>query len=97
MEAIGPLRFRGHDIVVFHLLDRAELEFEYADPSAFDADELDEADGFTLSRADVCEVLRELGAWRSLDGSRLDIIERLAEDLERYMDPAPQEQTGGNI
>jgi uncharacterized protein (DUF58 family) len=36
MEAIGPLRFRGHDIVVFHLLDRAELEFEYADPSAFE-------------------------------------------------------------
>lgn len=36
MEAIGPLRFRGHDIIVFHLLDRAELEFEYADPSAFE-------------------------------------------------------------
>ena len=36
MEAIGPLRFRGHDIVVFHLLDRAELDFEYADPSAFE-------------------------------------------------------------
>ena len=36
MEAIGPLRFRGHDVVVFHLLDRAELDFEYADPSAFE-------------------------------------------------------------
>ena len=36
MEAIGPLRFRGHDIIVFHLLDRAELDFEYADPSAFE-------------------------------------------------------------
>ena len=36
MEAIGPLRFRGHDMIVFHLLDRAELDFEYADPSAFE-------------------------------------------------------------
>jgi uncharacterized protein (DUF58 family) len=36
LEAIGPLRFRGHDIIVFHVLDRAELDFEYADPSAFE-------------------------------------------------------------
>ena len=36
LEAIGPLRFRGHDMIVFHLLDRAELAFEYADPSAFE-------------------------------------------------------------
>ena len=36
LEAVGPLRFRGHDLIVFHLLDRAELDFEYADPSAFE-------------------------------------------------------------
>jgi uncharacterized protein (DUF58 family) len=36
LEAIGPLRFRGHDMIVFHLLDRAELDFEYTDPSAFE-------------------------------------------------------------
>jgi hypothetical protein len=36
LEAIGPLRFRGHDMIVFHLLDRAELDFEYADASAFE-------------------------------------------------------------
>lgn len=36
LEAIGPLRFRGHDMIVFHLLDRAELDFQYADPSAFE-------------------------------------------------------------
>ena len=36
LEAIGPLRFRGHDMIVFHLLDAAELNFEYADPSAFE-------------------------------------------------------------
>jgi uncharacterized protein (DUF58 family) len=36
LESIGPLRFRGHDMIVFHVLDPAELNFEYADPSAFE-------------------------------------------------------------
>ena len=29
LEAIGPLRFRGNDIIVFHLLDQAELDFTF--------------------------------------------------------------------
>jgi uncharacterized protein (DUF58 family) len=36
IEAIGPLRFRGHDIAVFHLLDPAELDFSFREPSAFE-------------------------------------------------------------
>src|SRR5918995_1243248 len=36
MEAIGPLRFRGNDLIVFHLLDPAELDFSFAEPSAFE-------------------------------------------------------------
>jgi uncharacterized protein (DUF58 family) len=36
LEAIGPLRFRGNDLVVFHLLDPAELDFSFTDPSAFE-------------------------------------------------------------
>lgn len=36
MEAIGPLRFRGHDVLVFHVLDPAELEFTFTDASAFE-------------------------------------------------------------
>jgi uncharacterized protein (DUF58 family) len=36
MDAIGPLRFRGNDLVVFHLLDEAELDFGYDDASAFE-------------------------------------------------------------
>ncbi len=27
LEAVGPLRFRGHDMIVFHVLDPAEIEF----------------------------------------------------------------------
>jgi len=36
LEAIGPLRFRGNDIVVFHLLDEAELNFTFTNPAAFE-------------------------------------------------------------
>ena len=36
LEAIGPLRFRGHDMIVFHLLDPAELDFQFDHPSAFE-------------------------------------------------------------
>jgi uncharacterized protein (DUF58 family) len=36
MEAVGPLRFRGNDLIVFHVLDQAELDFSFTDPSAFE-------------------------------------------------------------
>jgi uncharacterized protein (DUF58 family) len=36
LEAIGPLRFRGNDIIVFHLLDEAELNFTFTNPAAFE-------------------------------------------------------------
>jgi uncharacterized protein (DUF58 family) len=36
LEAIKPLRFLGNDLMVFHVLDRAELEFNYDDASSFE-------------------------------------------------------------
>jgi uncharacterized protein (DUF58 family) len=36
VEAIGPLRFRGNDLAVFHVLDPAELDFSFREPSAFE-------------------------------------------------------------
>ncbi|MEZ5293761.1 MAG: DUF58 domain-containing protein [Vicinamibacterales bacterium] len=35
-DAIAPMRFRGHDVIVFHVLDPNELEFPFTDPSAFE-------------------------------------------------------------
>ena len=35
-RALAPLRFRGHDVLLFHVLDRAELEFPYDAPSTFE-------------------------------------------------------------
>jgi len=36
MEAVVPLRSRGHDVIVFHVLDPAELEFPFQDASGFE-------------------------------------------------------------
>src|SRR5918995_7416552 len=36
LEAVGPLRFRGNDIIVFHLLDPAEVDFTFDDASSFE-------------------------------------------------------------
>ena len=36
LEAIKPLRFLGNDLIVFHVLDPAELDFEYDDASSFE-------------------------------------------------------------
>jgi len=58
MEAIGPLRFRGHDVIVFHLLDRAELDFEYADASAFE--DLESGEQIPIVPEALAEQYREL-------------------------------------
>ena len=35
LEAINPLRFRGNDIIVFHVMDPAEIEFTFDEASSF--------------------------------------------------------------
>ena len=36
IDAIKPLRFRGNDMIVFHVLDPAEIEFGFDQPSSFE-------------------------------------------------------------
>ena len=36
LEAIKPLRFLGNDLIVFHVLDPQEINFDYQDASAFE-------------------------------------------------------------
>jgi uncharacterized protein (DUF58 family) len=36
LEAIKPLRFLGNDLIVFHVLDPQEINFDYKDASAFE-------------------------------------------------------------
>ncbi len=36
VDAIKPLRFAGNDVIVFHILDPAEVDFPYDDSSSFE-------------------------------------------------------------
>jgi uncharacterized protein (DUF58 family) len=36
LDAIKPLRFLGNDLIIFHVLDQAELDFGYDDASSFE-------------------------------------------------------------
>jgi len=36
LEAIKPLKFIGNDLIVFHVLDPAEIDFSYEDASSFE-------------------------------------------------------------
>jgi uncharacterized protein (DUF58 family) len=35
-EAVAPIRFRGNDVILFHVLDEAEVDFTFTDPSSFE-------------------------------------------------------------
>jgi len=36
VEAVQPLRYRGHDVIVFHVMDPAELEFPFDEAGSFE-------------------------------------------------------------
>ncbi len=35
-DAVGPIRSRGNDVVLFHLLDPQEIDFSFSDPASFE-------------------------------------------------------------
>lgn len=35
-DAVKPLRYRGHDVLVFHILDPAEIEFPFDEAASFE-------------------------------------------------------------
>jgi uncharacterized protein (DUF58 family) len=58
LDAIGPLRFRGNDIAVFHVLDQAELDFTFTEPSAFE--DLESGDQIPIVPDALADQYREL-------------------------------------
>src|SRR6185436_13405823 len=36
MDALSLIRFRGNDVIIFHILDPAEIEFDFKEASAFE-------------------------------------------------------------
>jgi len=76
LEAVGPLRFRGSDIIVFHLLDPAELDFTFDSPSSFE--DLETGEQIPVVPAALAEQYRGLvrahidGLTERFSGSRID-------------------------
>lgn len=68
LEAVAPLRARGHDVIVFHVLDPWELEFPFEDASGFE----------DLETGEQLPVIPG-----KLRGDYLEMIRRHLERLER--------------
>jgi hypothetical protein len=94
MEALAPLRFRGHDILVFHLLDPAELVFNFTESSAFEGLESGEQipivphalreEYQTLVRAHIEGIAQRCSASR-IDYTMLDTSRPLDHALFTYL------------
>ena len=58
LDAVSPLRFRGHDLIVFHVLDPAEIDFTYDEASAFE--DLESGEQIPIVPEALAEKYREL-------------------------------------
>jgi len=68
VEAVTPLRFRGNDIIVFHVLDPTELEFGFNDAQPFE--DLETGEQMPV----VPEAFRE--EYRSLVRAHIDALQQ---------------------
>jgi hypothetical protein len=68
LDAVSPLRFRGNDIIVFHVLDPSELEFGFGDAQPFE--DLESGEQLPV----VPEAFRD--EYRSLVSAHVDALQR---------------------
>ena len=59
-EAVGLLRFRGNDVVLFHVLDPQEVEFSFVEPSSFE--DLESGDQIPIVPVALADQYRSLVA-----------------------------------
>ena len=67
LDAVSPLRFRGSDLIVFHVLDPTELEFGFTDAQPFE--DLESGEQMPV----VPEAFRE--EYRSLVRAHIDALD----------------------
>jgi hypothetical protein len=58
MDALSLIRFRGNDVIIFHILDPAEIEFDFKEPSAFE--DLESGDQIPIVPDALAEQYRKL-------------------------------------
>ncbi len=94
VEAVTPLRFRGNEIIVFHLLDPAEINFGFTDAQAFE--DLESGEQLPVVpqslRKEYQELVRaHIGALQQrfsevrVDYTMLDTSQPLDHALHRYL------------
>jgi uncharacterized protein (DUF58 family) len=94
LDAVSPLRFRGNDLIVFHILDPSELEFGFIDAQPFEDLESGEQmpvvpDAFreeyrSLVRAHIDALTKSFASVR-VDYAMLDTSKPLDHALYRYL------------
>jgi len=94
LDAVSPLRFRGNDLIVFHVLDPMEIEFGFVDAQPFEDLESGEQmpvvpDAFreeyrSLVRAHIDALTRSFASVR-VDYTMLDTSKPLDHALYRYL------------
>ncbi|MGE3273671.1 MAG: DUF58 domain-containing protein [Vicinamibacterales bacterium] len=93
-EALGPIRFRGNDVIVFHVLDEAEIDFTFQEPGAFEDLETGEqmpvvpealADQYRALVQEHIQALTDRAAAQRVDYALLRTSEPLDHALFRYL------------
>ena len=94
LRAVGPLRARGHDVIVFHVMDPYELEFPFEEASGFEDLETGEQipvipgklrdDYLAMVRAHLDQLEKKFSDNR-IDYTLLDTSKPLDEALFRYL------------
>jgi len=94
LNAVAPLRARGHDVIVFHVMDPYELEFPFEEASGFEDLETGEqipvipsklrGDYLAMVRAHLADLERRFTDNR-IDYTLLDTSKPLDEALFRYL------------
>lgn len=86
LDALKPLRGRGHDVMVFHLMDPSEIEFEFTDSAEFvdletgailPVDPMALRDGYRKAIQDHLSELNHLFRENQIDYSLIDIAQPL--------------------
>ncbi|MSO82211.1 MAG: DUF58 domain-containing protein [Acidobacteria bacterium] len=93
-EAVGLLRFRGNDVVLFHVLDSREVDFSFAEPSSFEDLESGEqipivpavlADQYRSLVAAHIEAMTTRASQQRIDYMLLDTSQPLDHALFRFL------------
>jgi len=93
-DCFEHLRFRKHDVSVFHLLDPEELGFTFQRPTRFIdmeggtavfADPVEIADRYHRALAEYLEQLRKVVLETAVDYRRININSSYEQELKNYL------------